>query len=367
MEYPFPTLQLNNREISIPHILDGSVSAVNEFEANTMSFVREWLAGRDEFNIQTSGSTGKPKQIRITRRQMEESARATANALSLTRGASALVCLDTRYIAGRMMLVRCLTNGLSIHAVTPSANPLWNLEWGKDIQFVAFVPYQLHAILKSDVAVKLNSIEKIIVGGAALSVEDELQLERFDCQTFVTYGMTETISHIALRRVNGPLKSDLYHTLPGITVDVDERNCLIANCPYISDKVITNDIIKLHNQTTFEWIGRFDNVINTGGVKVHPEELERRLETILLKLNLHGRVIVSSVSDPSLGEKVVLILEGDPIETDQKREILKVLRQNLPKFESPYDLFTVLTFPQTKGGKINRLELKNLLSRRLLS
>jgi o-succinylbenzoate---CoA ligase len=362
VDYPFDSIELNGRKIAISDIAGFKTKGRDLFEKNTLQFIGEWLNRHDEYHLTTSGSTGSPKPLTILRQQMEQSAAATQKALSLRRGGHALVCLDTHFIAGKMMLVRCLTSGLYIRAVTPSANPLANISWGIAIHFVAFVPYQLHAILRSPEAALLNEVENIIVGGAPLTSEMQKELQSFRCRAFLTYGMTETISHIALKRINGEEASSVFRTLPGILVDIDDRSCLIAHCPYISDKVVTNDIVRLIDQTTFDWLGRFDNVINSGGVKISPEELERQIEEII-GLDLHRKVIISAIPDAALGEKLVLLCEGAPLESGQKNRIIDLLAQKLPKFKIPRDIICVESFPVTPTGKVNRKRIMELLSR----
>lgn len=365
MEYPFSSIHVNDRKVSFSQIVSGGAVAANAFEDSTFDFIRDWVTGRSEFFIQTSGSTGKPKTILITREQMIASATATALALSLKSKDTALVCLDTRYIAGRMMLVRCFTTGMAIRAITPSANPLEYVQNGESIHFAAFVPYQLHTILRSEQSARFAHIDTVIVGGAPLSREDEDLLQPLKCRVFVTYGMTETISHIALRRVNGEERSKMYRALPGIGLELDSRSCLIVDCPYISGKLPTNDIVNLVGKATFEWLGRFDNVINSGGVKIHPEVLESALEPWIRELNLKGRFLVSALADAEWGEKVVLVLEEQSVDLKDKQQILNTLHSRLAKYHSPREILTQFPFPETSNGKVDRLELKRRINRGL--
>lgn len=365
MEYSYSSILLNDRELRISQIISGNVEPHDEFETSTLRFIRDWIGGRREIEIHTSGSTGTPKKITITREQMMASATATQRALSLKKGDTALVCLDTRYIAGQMMLVRCFTTGMAIRAITPSANPLQHLPDDDEIDFASFVPYQLHSILRSNSASRLDEIPTIIVGGAPLSVEDEELLQQFGCRVYVTYGMTETVSHVALRQVNGPEKSKYYRALPGIDLEVDGRSCLIVDCPYISAKLTTNDVVNLIDRTTFEWLGRFDNVINSGGIKVYPEVLENELEPLIRGMNLANRFVVSSVADPGFGEKVVLVLEERSPGAIDKVRILSDLQGLFPKYGAPKALLTEFPFPETPNGKVDRQELKKRISKRL--
>jgi O-succinylbenzoic acid--CoA ligase len=362
VDYPFESIELNGREIALSDIARSNIISRNPFEKTTLEFIGQWLNGEQEFYLTTSGSTGSPKPMTILRQQMEQSAVATEKALSLRRGSHALVCLDTNFIAGKMMLVRCFTSGLYVRAVTPSANPLANINWGNQVHFVAFVPYQLHAILHSPEAAFLNQLENIIIGGAPLAADMQKELQSFRCKAFLTYGMTETISHIALKRLNGEEASSLFRTLPGVFVDIDDRSCLIIHCPYISAKVVTNDIVRLIDQTTFDWVGRFDNVINSGGLKISPEELERQIEEVS-GLDLHRKAVISAIPDRALGEKLVLVCEGGPLKSGQKNRIIDLLSQELPKFSVPKDIICLSSFPLTRTGKVNRIEIAKLISR----
>jgi o-succinylbenzoate---CoA ligase len=364
MDYRFRSIRLNQREVLIADIMDGSVLCHDAFEESTTRFIKSWLSGGESFLLHTSGSTGPAKPIEIHRHQMEASAHATISALDLQPGSRALVCLDTRFIAGQMMLVRSLINDMEIEAVSPSANPLEERNWGKNIQFVAFVPYQLNVIVNSRQAAHLDRIEKIIIGGAPLSRPIEQALDKFRCTAYMTYGMTETISHIALRAVNGARKTNLYTTLPGIRVSIDDRSCLIVDCPYIRDKVVTNDMVRLINATTFEWTGRFDNVINTGGVKVSAERVEETAEAVIRSFNLHGGFVISSMPDEVLGEKVVLVIEAKSLDKSIKEMILVELYSLLPRYYAPKELVTLDEFPLTSTGKTDRVQIRNLLSKR---
>jgi o-succinylbenzoate---CoA ligase len=188
------------------------------------------------------------------------------------------------------------------------------------------------------------------------------KLQSFRCRAFLTYGMTETISHIALKQINGSEASPFFRILPGVSIGIDDRSCLIIKCPYISDKVVTNDIVRLIDQSTFDWIGRIDNVINSGGVKISPEELERQIEQIS-GLNLHRKVVITAIPDVRLGERLVLLLEGEELESGEKNRIIDLLSEKLPKFKVPKDIFSIQSFPVTASGKVNRPEITKLISK----
>lgn len=366
MDYPFQSIRLNGREVTLAEICSKTVFPQDDFERNTFDFIGKWFQGQVEFYLRTSGSTGTAKNILISRDQMIASATATAHALDLQRGMRAAVCLDTQFIAGQMMLVRCFNTGMSIDAVSPTADPLKSLGFETPVDFIALVPLQVQTILSSTSGrSNLSKVKTMIIGGAPLSQSEEDLLGQFPVRAFMTYGMTETISHIALRRINGTSRSNAYTTLPGITVRTDERSCLIANCPYIRAEVVTNDLVRLVNNTSFEWIGRVDNVINSGGLKIAPEVLEAQIVLIFSEMKMNGRFIISSMPDATLGEKVVLVLEGSDLKKGENDRIMHILQESLPKYHAPRLVASLSAFPLTPTGKINRREVRALLSKNL--
>ena len=330
------------------------------FQKNTLSFCKEWLQVKNTFEIQTSGSTGYPKKIQLTRKQMVSSARMTAKALELKEGQTSLVCLDPLYIAGRMMLVRSLESNLNIYITEPSANPFEKIS-NDPIDFTALVPYQLKAILQSNQKKYFNEIRSIIIGGAPLDDEPKEQLQSFSCQFYETFGMTETISHIALKKLNGEQKSDYFIALPGISIRIDERNCLCIRTPYLPEEIITNDVVEFRDDNQFKWLGRFDNVINTGGAKVFPEIIERKTISILQKKKIINRFFICGLPSPTLGQTVTLIIEGDPFDQQLLSDLETEFKTSLSKFENPRAVNFIQQFVSTETGKINRIKTIKLL------
>lgn len=273
-----------------------------------------------------------------------------------------MVCLDTRYVAGQMTLVRSLLYGMRIHAIEPTANPLEVVSQDSSFAFTALVPYQLQKIVESDLHTRLNSIDTVIVGGSAVSTEIIRRLDAFPARFFATYGMTETLSHVALRRLNGPGRSDFFHALPGVTLGLDHRGCLKIEVSYLQRSLITNDLVELAGDSQFRWLGRADFVINTGGVKVSPEVVEARLESFKIGLNLHGRFVISSVPDSEFGERIVLVIEGPAPDENARLELLTTFQKQLPRFERPKEIFSLSRFPETATGKIDRLSIRKLLN-----
>src|SRR5260221_617468 len=271
-------LQLNGRTYSCAQLKSGvGTGQQTEFEKSILAFCRDWLQGNDYFILSTSGSTGVPKQITLRGEQMEASARLTSAALGLQSGYNALLCLDTRYIAGQMMLVRSLIAGMNIVAVEPSSNPFETIRPDLRIDFAAIVPYQLQNILDSASGKNtLNKLKAVLVGGAPVSTKVKALLHPLQCPVYSSYGMTETISHIALQALNGPAAKDYFEVLPGISIERDARGCLTIAADYLGkDKIITNDLVEILGQRHFLWLGRWDRVINTSGVKVIPEKIAK--------------------------------------------------------------------------------------------
>lgn len=323
-----------------------------EFERSTLLFCQRWLKGEREFDLQTSGSTGNPKNIKIQRQQMEASAQQTIDALQLKPTATALVCLDTKYIAGQMMLVRSLMVGMNIHAEEPSGNPLANIHAGP-IDFAALVPYQVEGVLDT-IPGRLDDIRCAIIGGAAISVALRKKIAGSNCALYATYGMTETISHIALQRLNGSSPQDFFEALPGVILRTEGRGCLCIRTAYLPDEVITNDLVEMAGERKFRWLGRADNVINSGGVKIIPEKIEAILEDIFLKLSIPQRFFIAAVPDESLGQRAMICVEGSAIAVEVQRHILELAANQLPKFEVPKGFRFEPKFSETNTGKILR-------------
>ena len=347
---------INGRHVSMDKIIHDREPARSEFEESTFSFIRDWIVGEENFELTTSGSTGKPKTISLSRYQMMVSARRTADKINLQKNSRALICLDPKFIAGKMMLARCLTLGIRIMAVDPTANPLTKIPVDKCVQFTAFVPYQVQAVLESKHPHLLNNLEKVLIGGAPLSQTIQEQLEIYQCECYETYGMTETVSHIALRLVNTKLKQPYFETLPGIEISLDDRGCLVIAADYLPEPVVTNDLAEIVGEGKFIWAGRWDTVINTGGIKVMPEKVEKELEAIFPKNNLHHRFFIAALPDERLGQKVVLVLEGVQFSSELINQSLTMLRSTLSSYEVPKEVYNIPQFVTTETQKIDRIQ-----------
>lgn len=345
-----------------------------------LDFARAWLAGDQHFALHTSGSTGAPKPITLTRRQMEASAYATGSALGLRAGGQALVCLPTAYVAGRMMLVRGLVLGLDLHVVEPSADPLAALAPAAHIDFAAFVPLQMQTLLaralqapadscyadETEAAFRyrrlLDGMQAILLGGGPLSAPLYEQVRRLSAPVYHTYGMTETATHIALRRLNGDQATEAFRPLPGVELALDSRDCLAIRGPMSADEwVQTNDLVELRADRSFIWLGRADNVINSGGVKVHIEKVEAKIEAMQAARSdlawAGRRSAIVPTPDERLGQAVTLVLEGPPLTAAEEEEMAAILRAALDRFELPRRFAYLPHLPQTPTGKIDRTGL----------
>jgi O-succinylbenzoic acid--CoA ligase len=356
----------------------GRAQPASENEENALRFCYDWLRGRPAFVVQTSGSTGAAKPISVTRQQMEASARATGAALGLQPGMYALVCLPTRYIAGRMMLVRGLVLGLHLTVVEPASNPLAHLPPDQSFDFTAFTPMQMQVIIESgewrpesggyspqqpaavgrrSSITTLNHMHAILLGGGPVSAGLEEQVQVIAAPVFHTYGMTETVSHIALRRLNGAMRAAHFVPLPGVQLGLDERGCL-SICAEVTNgqRLQTNDLVDLHADGSFVWLGRWDNVINSGGVKVVVEKVEAAIEQAIQQAtgSAGQRFFVAARPDPRLGERVALLVEGPPLTPPQESALQAHLRHQLNPYERPRQIEYLPTFVNTPTGKIDR-------------
>jgi O-succinylbenzoic acid--CoA ligase len=291
------------------------------------------LDASETIQLSTSGTTGHPKTIILSKQAMVYSAIATADYFKFQPGNSALLCLPARYIAGKMMLVRTFIIGLELD-ILPSSSNLEALSSEKIYDFVALVPLQAQNSID-----KLSQFKKIIIGGALVSKELSLKLQNLNNDIYETYGMTETISHIAAKRID----SEMFSVLPNVTIASDDRDCLVLKVPFISDSIITtNDIVELVNEFEFKWIGRYDTIINSGGIKLIPEQIEAKIAT-----HLTVPFFITGIPDALLGQKVILVLEGTEF------ELPKSLFEKLDKYEIPKDIFFVTQFERTATDKIN--------------
>jgi O-succinylbenzoic acid--CoA ligase len=341
--------------ITNPYRLAIDPPPIEPYFRATYDFAQAWLRGESEFVLNTSGSTGTPKPISLQKSQMEASARMTGRALDLPANTQALVCLNTAYIAGRMMLVRGLVLDWEICVVKPVANPLSLFGAAISFDFVAMVPLQLAACLADESTRPLvERCGKILLGGAPVSWGLESQIQHLKVPVFQSYGMTETVSHVALRRVNGPGRTEAYQILGNIDFGVDDRGCLwVRGAVTNFDTIQTNDLVALKPGGTFLWLGRADSVINSGGVKIMLDKLERIAEGILHKMDVPNAFFLWHEDDERLGQKLVLFLEKMPVVVNVT-ELLANFADRVDPYEVPKAVYFVEKFKNTPTAKLDK-------------
>jgi len=299
-------------------------------------FITDWFSNKEELMVQTSGSTGIPKKIAIKKEFMINSALATGEFFNLPAKTTALLCLSPSYIAGKMMLVRAMILGWNLDVMTPVSLPLRK---NKKYDFVAMVPLQVQKSLAD-----LYKAKIILVGGGVLDNKTIAALNLKKTKIFQSYGMTETVTHIAVREIH-PNYSKYYTVFKNVSIAIDKRNCLVIDAPKVAEnKVVTNDLVEILDASHFKWLGRADNVINSGGIKLMPEQIEAKLEHII-----SNPFFISKKPDDFLGEKVVLFIEGK-----QDKTLALKIEKLLSKYEIPKEILFVDAFIRTETGKINR-------------
>ena len=311
-------------------------------------FLKEWNSDCPYVRVQTSGSTGDPKPMLVEKERMLASARRTNDFLGLKVGDSALLCMSLDYIAGKMMVVRAIERGLKLVTVEPSGHPLAAANsiffpQNSKIDFAAMVPMQVYNSLQVlEERERVKQIKHLIIGGGAIDEAMAEELKSFPNHVWSTYGMTETLSHIALRRLSGPEASEWYTPFPKVNVSLNEEGCLVIDAPEVCEqRLVTHDIAELAtNNQSFKILGRKDNVICSGGIKIQAEEVER-----LLRPHLHEAYLISKRPDQKFGEVVVLLTEGD-VETART-----VCEAVLPKYQRPKAYVHVSEIPLTETKK----------------
>lgn len=314
-------------------------------------FVSDWQSDSPTLLVHTSGSTGKPKPMLVEKRRMEASARITCGFLGLRAGDTALLCMPLDFIAGKMVVVRSLVWGLQLVAVEPSGHPLKGLT--ESPTFAAMVPMQVYNSLKVEEERRLlRDIKHLIIGGGAINRDMAEALRGFPNAVWSTYGMTETLSHIALRRLSGAEASEWYEPFDGVGVTTNANGCLVIDAPAVcAQPLVTNDIAEIApDGRRFRIRGRRDNVVCSGGLKLQIEEMEARLQP-----HLNVPYMISKRPDDKFGEAVVLLAVTDDMES-----VCEVCRKHMPRYEQPRYFLAVSELPMTPTGKPARAEAMKL-------
>ena len=317
-------------------------------------FLAEWHNDSPTVLVHTSGSTGQPKPMQVEKCRMLASARRTNDFLGLREGDTALLCMSLDYIAGKMMVVRALERGLQLITIPPSGHPLADSQFStlhSPFVFAAMVPLQVYNSLQvPEERERLQQIRHLIIGGGAVDDDLACEFRHFPHNVWSTYGMTETLSHIALRRLNGPDASDWYTPFPSVKVALSGDGCLVIHAPEVcAQQLTTNDIAELRPDGSFRILGRKDNTICSGGLKIQAEQLEHQLHG-----HLRVPYIITSRPHPKFGEIVVLLTEGS---VDEAREVCQRI---LPRYHQPRHYVHVDHIPLTATGKPARQQARQL-------
>lgn len=325
------------------------------FERAVARFLADWNSPSSTVTVKTSGSTGAPKLIEADKNKMRHSAEMTCDFLRLEKGDSALLCLPMEYISGKMMVVRSMVKGLQMWISEPSLHPLTHLNFR--IDFCAMTPLQVEHSLD-----KIHLIKNLIIGGAAVSesLKNSIftamqQHHQDDTRIYETFGMSETLSHIALKQIY-PVQEPYFTVLKDVEITTDRRGCLKVFAPKLNpDALQTNDLVEIANAKQFRFLGRIDNVINSGGAKIFPEELEA-----LAKKEIPNELVFIGLADELLGQRLVAVVEGSF--SENLKQTINSL-EYVKSFHKPKEIIFIAQIPRTPNGKVDRRALKTLLNR----
>lgn len=302
----------------------------NDSENIVLELIRTWHSGKKKFTHYTSGSTGRPKKIVISREQIEISAKSTLSFIDPSNEISnVLLCLDPSNIGGAMVVYRALIYDHDLSIIEPTSNVMSALNQDQSYDLTSMVPMQFRNLTKKDLA----RFKIVLIGGAPMPVDET----EYGTKVYSTFGMTETVSHIALRQ----LSEEVFTTTGDTVVDISKRNTLRIKGSITDNKWLeTNDIVEIQSNTTFKWFGRADYIINSGGVKINPEKVEEQLVD-----QIKNEFIAASLPDDNLGRKLVLLINGEAQELD-----FSVLE----KYHHPKEVFFNQKIFKTSNNKIDR-------------
>jgi o-succinylbenzoate---CoA ligase len=314
------------------------------------TFYQLLVKNNGALETRTSGTTGTPKMIRIAAEDLVNSARLTASIFDLKTGDRVLHCLPSSHIAGRMMLVRAMVLGLDMHIVDPRGSVLNNIRTEDRFRFAAMVPVQLHRAIQEDQARVERQFDTILLGGGPVSMALVEDLRELKVKVYQGYGSTETVTHVAMRRLNGPTRSDRYHAIGDVTFEQDRRGCLVVHTPHLTTRThVTNDLADVIDERTIRWRGRFDNVILSGGKKIFPEQLEERTAGLLPFPHFF-----MSIPNDKLGQAVALVIETDKPDASAVQEVMDILMKVLHPHEMPRRISATRKIMRTRNGKVIR-------------
>jgi O-succinylbenzoic acid--CoA ligase len=333
---------MNNIAITYINTSDSTIDKLDKF-------IQEWNNTEDFIIAKSSGSTGKPKELKLKKEYLKASALMTGTFFNFEQHQTILLSLSIDTIGGKMIVIRALIYKMHLIVVEPTKNPL--IEINLHIDFVSMVPYQLNSIL-IDTPSKLKLVKTILLGGAPVSYKLIEKIKSYKTAFFESFGMTETMSHIALKNLKD--ETNYFNTLNEIQVSANSDNQLIIRAEKLGlSELITTDEVNIISPTSFEWIGRTDFAINSGGLKFHPEILEKKLEQ-----HIAFPFFIHKETDLQLGEKIVLCIEN-MLDDNQRNELYRIFNNVLDKYEIPKIIYCVPTFSYTNSKKINRISTFN--------
>ncbi len=323
----------------------------------------DWLNGQNYFELTTSGSTGKPKVFTFSRAQIKESVQQTVRTFGLEPGNTLLNPLSVDYVAGFMMLMRGLVNKMPVYCFKPSRSPIPETFLRQSFALAAFVPLQIKTLLKEEKQVFLNHIANILIGGGPLSYSLEKSLSQLKTHVYHTYGMTETLTHVAVREI-APERREAYRALPGIGFETDQNKRLIIYTSLWQDPIHTNDRVNLIGTGEFQWLGRTDHIINSGGYKIQVDPAEKAIEEVFEgQWDFIPEFFLTHFPDNNLGEKAVLVVKTEkPVNAHIRDQLIQALKNHLPAYEVPKAIFDLRQFCYTHTGKLDRETTKQMIS-----
>lgn len=344
-------LTLNDHFFALPEIIqfcknEIEVGAEPDWKLGVYRFILDFLNDSEVIRQQTSGTTGTQKIIELPKKSMLTSAQNTVDFFQLKERDVAVLCLPIQYIAGKMMVVRALLANLNLKLIAPSGTP--DFTSIEKIDFCAIVPMQASHLLQKNLWPKMKTL---ILGGAETGPELLEQLQQLETLVYETYGMAETSSHVALKQLNGKQPETTFTALPDVELSTDERDCLVIHAAYLPEKIVTNDRVEMVAPNRFKWLGRLDNVINSGGLKIQPEILEKQFQEILQK-----SCAIIGKPDDLLGEKMVLVLETS--KQEDSKEVLAKLAPHFDRKMLPKEIYFIGELPRNKSFKIDRVALR---------
>lgn len=339
----------------------GSLVSGDPYVQKARSICLDWLNRRETYTLPTSGSTGPPKQITVHSDQLKASVYATSGALSLYEGTRALACLNIDYVAGFMMLVRAMELDWEVTLIAPSSNPLLLLPEKSGFDFTALVPMQLYEIVSNpETSPRIKELGKILLGGVGLTRSQLEAFKELEQEVYLGYGMTETVSHVALQRI-GETTPGRFHLTGDVDFGTDPRGCLYFRGAVTGDELVqTNDLATVFpEERSFLLHGRIDNVVNSGGIKIQLEEMESQIGELLAANQVFSDFFLWKIPDERLGNALVLVLEGTP---ESENRISAILRKGIERLKRPRKIYFTKAFLKTGSNKTDKYRTFEMLT-----